>query len=219
MSEEFTKQLNNPRSVMACDLRFPGRPLLVAFGGIIGKMGISPFEFFNLTEGFEVNKVYLRDLNQSWYHLPVKGLYNGVADLTGLIQKQSESIRPTKVITCGNSMGGYAALLFGALLNVDEVLAFSAQTNISALNLTRNPQQLRRVHQMGEADYFDLSKVLKQKLANTSYRVYFDVNGQLDVFHARQIESLSNVSLHPAQGGGHNLVRELRDKGQLSRIL
>jgi esterase/lipase len=35
----------------------------------------------------------------------------------------------------GNSMGGYAAILFGTLLNIDNIISFAPQTFIDKFNL------------------------------------------------------------------------------------
>jgi len=37
---------------------------MIAFGGLRGNMGVLPFEFFKLTKGLKVNKIYPRDIKQ-----------------------------------------------------------------------------------------------------------------------------------------------------------
>jgi len=56
-------------AAIAMDFSSKSDVMLIAFGGLkkgIGK--ITPFEFFNLTKGIEVKKIYVRDMNQAWYH-------------------------------------------------------------------------------------------------------------------------------------------------------
>src|SRR5690554_537187 len=86
--------------------------LLVSFGGIYQGLGIPVFEFFNSISDIECDKIFLRDFNQAWYH---KGVDSNLDDMEKVIEFLRSTIRKNKydkVCFLGNSMGGYAALLF-----------------------------------------------------------------------------------------------------------
>ena len=107
---------NNPTS----------KAIIIAFGGINNEMGIPVFEFFNIMKNKNFTKVFVRDLRQSWYHRGVDESYN-ISDLCRKLKLIIESFQvknnKKRVIFIGNSAGGYAALIFGVLLNVDKITA------------------------------------------------------------------------------------------------
>ena len=66
------------------------------------------------------------DKNRNSYHNGIVGISNNIDETLPHLQAQ---IAPySNVIFLGVSSGGYAAILFGSLLNVKSVLAFIPQT-------------------------------------------------------------------------------------------
>jgi hypothetical protein len=224
---QFEARLEDTDLPLVTEFSKGDAPLLIAFGGVKGALGMPPFEFFNLTSSFDVKKIYVRDLDQAWYHLGLPGLagdIDGIAvHLRSLIQEQS----PSRVVMCGNSMGGYAALLLGVLLDVDVVQAFSPQTFISRSQRLghldfRWLRQMRKVHNSATAqkEYFDLKRALPLvEGGKTELHVHYSTAGRLDKLHAERLGGLQNVRLHPYTEGGHRLIRHLRDSGLLKEIL
>lgn len=71
---------------------------------------------------------------QAWYNL---GVDTEIDDINKFIYFLKNIIKKNEyknICFLGNSMGGYAAILFRALLNVDKVIAFSPQTFIDRKN-------------------------------------------------------------------------------------
>jgi acetyl esterase/lipase len=122
-----------------------------------------------------------------------------------------------EVVMIGNSAGGYAALLFGALLGA-EVHAFSPQTFIDPA--------LRQLHEdthwslfldaLGDdldSRYADLLPLLAQ--GDGPFHVYYPAAERIDALHAERLADLTQVTLHAFYYGGHGLVRALRAVGWL----
>jgi len=208
--------------------------MLIAFGGLkrgIGK--IAPFEFFNLTEGIKVKKIYVRDMKQSWYHATLpgiaddkKGTVDGVANhLKKLIKQQ----RPRRVVVVGNSAGGYAALLFGCLIGAHVVHAFAPQTFIDKAGRKRNGDrrwegaQIRNAHnsKTRREGYFDLKRLLPLRKTGTKYHIHYQSGSRIDSMHAERMRRVPGVALHSYKAGGddHYLVVHLKKSGELGRIL
>ena len=102
--------------------------LLLAFGGMVGRIGIPPFEFFSLAGSIPVKRLFVRDLRQAWYHL---GVPDHGATLAQVAESLCRLIAPHEVerlVVAGTSAGGYAALVFGAMLGADSVVCFAPQT-------------------------------------------------------------------------------------------
>lgn len=226
MKSEFEKSLENPHSPIAIDFSSNYRSLLIAFGGIAGKMGVTPFEFFNLSKGFDVNRIYVRDLAQAWYHQGLPGVADDIDGVVGFLREKISQSHASKVILVGNSMGGYAAILFGILLDADIVHAFSPQTFIDRLHRFRYfdrrwRKQIQNTYRLAGKKYFDLRTVLhdNHKGLKCKINIFYSYSHRLDRVHADRLSSLPNVELHAFKRGGHRLVRHLRDTGELNKII
>jgi hypothetical protein len=105
--------------------------LIVTFGGIAQGIEIPVFEFSNIFGNYNGKKIFVRDYNQGWYHKGLSGLSTNIDETTTLLKAEIQKSKAEKVIFIGNSSGGYAALLFGFLLEPDRVYCFSSQTFLS----------------------------------------------------------------------------------------
>ena len=76
--ERFPKALEGDEDPMSVDMSDASSTLLIAFGGLRGRIGMPPFEFLRLTGEIPVKRVFVRDLRQAWYH---EGLPPDVATL------------------------------------------------------------------------------------------------------------------------------------------
>ena len=219
MTTEFERNINDPETSVAIDISYQDRPLLIAFGGIAGAMGIPPFEFFNLTRDLDVNKIYIRDLSQTWYHSGLPGISKNIDETASFLKRTINESGMEKVVVIGNSMGGYAAILFGVLIQADIIHAFTPHTNISDEKFIRYKQQIRNVHSNFSNTYFDLKKLLKFNNNQADIHLYYDTNDQLDEIHIKRLKYLRNITSHAYNGGGHALIRILRDAGILQKII
>lgn len=200
--------------------------MLVAFGGLKGGVGrILPFEFFNLTKDIETKKLYVRDPKQMWYHLGVPGAEGSVRSVAQHLRPIVSGQNPRRVVVVGNSAGGYAALLFGCVLNVDMVIAFSPQTFLNKKAMaehkdTRWKPKLAKLYRVGDENFYDLKQVLyRHRHRKTEYQIHYPERNRLDVIHARRMRVIPKVSLCPHKSDTHQLVTVLRDSGTLKRIL
>lgn len=97
------------------------------------------FDFYNfLPDTFKnVDLHFYGDLDQYCYHKGIRGISN---DIESTVKYLREKIcnRYKKVIFIGLSGGGYAAILFGSLLNIDHVVAFYPLTLLIEKRLAYN---------------------------------------------------------------------------------
>ena len=196
---------------------------LIAFGGAYSAFGgIPPFEFLRIAEPLAARRVFVRDPRQRFYHYPIRGLGATIPDKVRTLRKVS---RNGPLVVVGNSAGGFAALLFGALLDADVVLAFSPRTTIDqrhyvaageAVNsrvraVNRNPRLQR--------DFFDLATILRQAEQRGAITVVYPRGNSTDRWHAERLRQCPAVQLRPMASDSHGLVRDLRDSGELLRLL
>lgn len=225
--ERFPRALADDDVPMSIDMSDPSSTLLIAFGGMRGRIGMPPFEFLKLTGEIPVKRVFVRDLRQAWYHagLPPngRGLLSVAEELRGVMAGENV----TRLVVTGNSAGGYAALIFGRLLGADVVLSFAPQTildlgELHAMDDHRWDERLGEVTAAGTLDpaWIDLRSALPKLAAPaTTSKVFFDTTLAQDRLHAERLEGVEGLRLYRFGRGSHHLVRSLRDCGALARLL
>lgn len=199
--------------------------LLVVFGGINQGMGIPVFEFQRVIQKEETDKIFIRDFQQSWYHLGIDTDIRTFDELEAFLTAELKRFPYKKVTFMGNSMGGYAALLFGTRLRVDRIIAFSPQVFIDPIAKMRALdfrwiKQLSRLYLKGiNKKFWNLKEYFNSELEDlTSAQIHYTENHRLDRLQATSLQNTA-VKLFPYSGKGHNLVKELRDSGELLQII
>lgn len=71
--------------------------------------------------------IFLRDLYKSWY---VKGINSSINSIDKLYEWLKEKTNGYRVITVGNSAGGYMAALLGSMLQAEMIFDFSGQFSL-----------------------------------------------------------------------------------------
>jgi len=223
----FSRDLMDPDAPLGLDMASDSRTLLLAFGGLVGQIGIPPFEFFSLTAEMSVKRLFVRDPRQAWYHRGIPGHGSGLAGVADALRPLLAHHEVERLVVAGASAGGYAALLFGTLLGAEEVLCFAPQTVLD-LDILSEMGDHRWDRRLGaqtaagavDARFTDLRRVLPAaRCADTSYRIYFDDSLRADRMHAERLADLPGVRLYRFGRGSHNIARSLRDSGALERVL
>jgi Flp pilus assembly protein TadD len=79
---------------------------------------------------FPGNTIVLRPAGKAWYHDGVPGLGTSIEETAASLRQIVAALHPSQVITIGAAMGGYAAVAFGCLLQVDRIIALSAEIQL-----------------------------------------------------------------------------------------
>lgn len=179
------------------------------------------FEFARQLADIEVGQVMLRDPQRRWYHGGVPGAGTDIEDLRHALARLLSRHRPRRTITLGTSAGGYAALLFGRLLEVDHVLAFAPQTRLVAPGDSRTPVLLDALHSAVGADHhlLDLRHIPAAAEDRTRVDIYYSRHDALDCRHALHLSGQPGVVLHELDCEGHRIIPQLKHTGALGRIL
>ena len=200
--------------------------LLVTFGGILQGFGMPIFEFQNSIKNLETDKIFIRDFHQSWYHEGVDDSIDSLNKLSRYLKNIIEQGNYKNITFLGNSMGGYAAIYFGVQLNVSTIISFSPQTFRSNWLRYRHSDKRwqKQIKKTQRSRYYGReTKNLNKYLRNANYKsqvfLHYSQNDILDTKHANFIKERNNVSLKPHVLGDHNLVKNLRDNGDLIKII
>jgi hypothetical protein len=180
--------------------------LIISFGGCALKLGgILPFECLkSLTIWFPTADLrFIIDKNHAYYHKGIDGISTTISETKEFLEKISNGYK--KVIFIGTSAGGYAAILFGSLLNISHVISFIPQTI-----LTNND--------FYDKKYTNLASVINN---TTQYTLYGDtsISNINDLHHIRHVENIDYFSnVHAIYMDGISLPK-MRDNGELKQII
>jgi hypothetical protein len=218
---------------------FPGELLVISFG--FASWDKRPdFDFYGRlkklehSSGRHINKILVRDSGNSWYHRNVDGLGTHPDETAASLLALIREINPGKVVTIGQSMGAYAALMYGMLLDAQQVIAFgplSFLDPVQALlyhecrwlpvmrDLTANPPK---------SHYNDLPALGRSRKQLPDMHILFgtrpDKEGttesiNLDALHAHRLASLGSCTLYPYPDSGHLVVQHLIDTQRIDALL
>lgn len=220
------------------DRVIPGRPLIISFG-FVDWTNPPIFDFFGRTKKLEdrigqrLNRILIRDVVNSWYHRGVPGLGTHVDEVAATLRGLVRSIGPSEVITIGQSMGGYAAILFGMLLDADRIVAFGPLSHLDPVEAERYGDRrfLPVMEQLRDdppkSGYYDLVELGKAVDYRGDLHVLFGthpgiddgVSGNLDAIHAFRLAKLPRVTLHPYSQSVHAVIQWLIDHKQIDDVL
>jgi pimeloyl-ACP methyl ester carboxylesterase len=223
----------NPEAGCLIDRVYPGRPLVIGFA-FADWQQLPAFDFFGRTKKLEdrlsltFNRILIRDVVNAWYHRGVPGLGAHVDEVAATLRALVRAIRPGRVTTIGQSMGGYAAIMFGMLLGVDRIAAFGPVSHLDPVEAAcYGDRRYLGVMEALKADppksgYYDLPQLGRALGYRSDLNVLFGthpgnddgVSGNLDAIHALRLARLPNVSLHPCPRSEHAVVQWLIDHGQ-----
>lgn len=228
----------NPEVGCLIDRVYPGRPLILSFG-FIDWSRLPNFDFFGRTKKLEMrtgtvfNRILVRDIENAWYHRGVPGLGSHVDEVASALRGLIHSIRPCRVVAIGQSMGGYAAIMFGMLLDVERIVAFGPLSHLDPSKAAIDgDRRFLPVMEALQADppksgYFDLVRLGQALGYRGELHIVFGTHpgdddgasGNLDAIHALRLARLPGVSLYPCPGSQHAVVQWLIDRHQIDDLL
>lgn len=218
----------NPGVGCLIDRTYPGLPLVLAFGHVQYD-ALPHFDFFKPIKKLEdrlacrFNKILVRDVRNMWYHRGVPGLGHDVDEVAQGLRVLIDAIRPPRIVTIGQSMGGYAAILFGMLLGVERIVAFGPISHLDPDEAARRGDwSFHAPMQALQADpprssYTDLVQLGRALDYRGELHVIFGthpwnddgVSSNFDAVHALRLSRLPRVYLRPYPESAHAIIEWL----------
>jgi len=172
------------------------------------------YNFLGLVNNLPGKKLFVRDIQDAWYNKGLPGITNNIESTATYLKQIIEQQDVEKVVFLGASSGGYAALLYGYLLEVDEIHAFGAQTKIP-----NSPEEIKLLEKI-ESTYFDLATIYQAKATSSNCHLYFDSQFPPDVEHAHRLQQIASVKLHGyCANVGHKITMWLKHQNLLQSII
>jgi hypothetical protein len=206
-----------------------------------------PFEFVGVCERVGARALHVRDPLQRWYMRADAA--DPYASLLEYLRREIAMLRPTRLVTIGASMGGYAAIRAGLALRADAILAFAPQVSLDPSDRAGLPamffdDQLSVLRAEASAAGFaaepafacwqrelalgDLTHgELTCRAPTTCIEVHVGSTASSDVMEARQLKEAvegasdgrTRVGVHVHAGSGHGVAKDLRDAGRIDALL
>jgi len=211
-----------------------GQPLIVSFSYFTQ----TEFDMFGRIRklesqlGMPLNRIMLRDSRNAWYQYGVAGLGDSVDAVAARLRQMIAAIKPSKVICIGQSMGGYAAILFGMLLQADAVIAYGPLSYLKAEWVERDGDQrwlpvFRALsRQLPMPFYDDLINLAKSYSTLPQLHIVAGTNPDgtggmpnMDQIHVDRYAGLPGVRLHIYPEARHEVSYWLVDKGLMDQLL
>jgi pimeloyl-ACP methyl ester carboxylesterase len=219
--------LDDMRIGVGRDFAKPSTTMLLVFSGMpSGGAGPPPFEFTALTSQIPAKRLFVRDVQGVWYQHGVPGFGRSIDEVAASLRLVLGEQELKRLVVCGYSAGGYAALLFGTLLQADLVVAFSPQTFLdrgwlASIGDNRWDQALDVLDGLGgpDARYVDLRAALsREPRSEIRYDVHYDGSFPADGQHVARLDGTPGLELYEHPSAGFSLIRSLRVTGDLRRI-
>jgi hypothetical protein len=192
----------------------PARYLVVAFTGIRQLLGEIPFEFYKSLGRLDCTAMYVMDTSVRWYQYPR-------ADISKAVQRLRRAMQQThaeRVTFLGNSMGGFGALLFGALCEADAILSFSPQTVIDPVVMAELGDY-RYEDLIREIPAFPYGDLLKIPPARGLTLVCVGENEPLDLAHAERLRAVWKNKQMIVPNASHDAAAVLKENADLLPLI
>lgn len=173
--------------------------------------GSKNFTGFDLLKDLPVNQLFVRDPNRSWYNEGVEGAWNDIEHLISILKTYTDQFKAEDITFIGGSMGGYASMLFGSLLNIGQVLAFSPQIMLDH-RLPNNPSE--RIKLKYPNLYDEVSKN-----NYTKFCIYIGSEDLEDIYNIYPSHLYENITVYCINGAPHNAMSYLHKMSILSTLM
>ncbi len=196
--------------------------MLISFAVFPAPGGKSAFDFIRSTNPVKVKKLFLRDPHMMWYQKGSPGMGDDVPGVLAFLKNAIAKERIRRVVTIGNSGGGFAAILFGVLLGADEIHAFNPPTRLRIPDDTSAPDHLAAlVTEKGDdIPWLDLRGVMRQHLRpGTKVYIHYSRGESRDKRHAKYLTEFPNVRLFEYPFVSHHVARFFAERAMLTPLL
>jgi pimeloyl-ACP methyl ester carboxylesterase len=216
----------------------PGDPLVITFG-FAQWQGPVAFDFagrmrkLQMVLGCGLQRIHLRDPSLRWYLHGVPGLGADKAASIVALRRLVDHLSPGRVVTLGQSMGGYGAVLYGHELGAQRAVAFGALSTMDPevaqanADLRWMPVMQALAAEGAAPDATDLVALLQARPSPLELRLHYGGRPDmpehgaqnLDLFHARRFAALPACRVTTHADSDHTVVLHLKRQREIDGTL
>jgi len=179
------------------------------------------YEWFRTRVSYASKHIFLRDIKKQWYLTGINSKLDNPEKLFKWLKKETEGY---KIITVGSSAGGFAAVLYGQLLNAERIYTFNGQFTLEHLLDTSdevtNPVIFREAQNKYLRKYYNILKFISNPV---SVYYYYSMKSKIDSSQFKHVKDIGvniikfNTTIHgiPFLKSALPIVLNLRNKNNL----
>ena len=160
------------------------------------------YEWYHTRINRASKHIFIRDVFKQWYLAGINTNINYPEKLAAFLKQETQGY--TDVITLGSSAGGYAAILYGSLINAQTVFAFNPQFEIGSLleqsSETINPLIFRLRNERDK--YYDIVPFINEK---TEIYYFYSKHSPWDKEQHKYIKPQHNLYQIPFSSNHHGI--------------
>ncbi|OOF07847.1 hypothetical protein BZG82_16055 [Salinivibrio sp. PR5] len=181
---------------------------VICFSGFGTKRG--RFNFIRTFSTLHCNQIYLNTPHDNYYHKGIPGLGNDLNETIESIREIINSLTEcVEVITFGCSMGGYGALVYGALLNVDKIIGLGPSIPLYSESWLGKKERDKHVDIFASLESIISSSKAKKVILHGDSTLS-------DILTHHRMKNYSNVIARNFYGCSHALAQIVSRKMSLS---
>jgi hypothetical protein len=184
--------------------------LVVAFTGLQHGLGGIPFEFHRTLGRIDCTAMFIKDQGRRWYQYEA-GVLN---EVKRRILEAADRAGAKRTLLLGNSMGGFGALLFGALCNADAILGIVPQTAITP-DAMRQMKDKRWAEERAAIHSFPCGDLLEITPPAGKTFLCLGDSERRDTAHVDRICRPWKAEKIVIPDVGHHAAAKIRDEGRL----
>lgn len=197
-------------------------PLALIFTGLADQASMPLFVFDRCLAALGVSALYLRDKQRFGFLRGLRSVGAGRDETIARLSAMIGEVAPTRLLTIGASVGGHAAVCYGAELRADAIIGFSAVTNGSPAFLVDDGRgrifasKFRAI----PLELLDSRVALEAAARPVPVHLVYGSGNWRDARHARHLAPVEGVVLHPLEGfKAHGTILALAGGGDLMPFL
>lgn len=195
---------------------------LIVFTGLRHALGIPlALAYRCWLSHLNANVIFLRDFSNCLFVNGIRSVGDHNASVTRLRSILGE-LGSQRVSTIGFSAGSFGAYFYGALLDVDQVVALAGPTSLDIGLEFINKQTYQKaadLRRSGKIPWPDIRQMLIERPA-VSVRCFYAENNVADALQAKNLEGLANVELNCIpDSADHYVLGILHRQGRLDGVL
>ena len=166
--------------------------LYLSFGNF-NKNYKSQFDFYEVLNTIKCHKFFVRDFSNTWYFNGLQGISNNLETTLNFIKNGIKKSNANNIRVIGQGNGGFAALLFGTLLNANKIMVYNPVTYINPDVLkSDDPKIQKKLNNVSKSKYINL-----QNLENSSSLIQiFYTKDTINISHVENIKNNKNLNIH-----------------------
>lgn len=181
--------------------------ILTSFTGIghgMGGIDIQRIEFAGTAR--RCGLIFVTDKNRSW---------GNNLDPDNLAELLRPMLGEKSVVTIGNSMGGFLALVFASIIGARVAIAFAPQFSVDPAIVPDEPRWMEYRKNVKTFRYPSLAGQLDRAVR------YYTINGDtpLEKVHWTRFPTKENIHHFVVSGVGHDVALQLKKAGVLNRLI